>query len=280
MILSTLLLTLFSLPSTLATPRPEALAARDLSIRRFEERYLNTLSYALPNNTIKLIGYKKIIMTPSELFDLEHAIATQPSEWESLSSAYYDPIDRAMRVYFPVERALVRHRGKLVEASDMGELPHSNIEGDCAVVGRYQTASVRGLPKANRIEDGIIYLREESPIVRRHTSGGNVHVYDFGWRRGMHDHGHGDKSKRGEREGGSCFQNHGNKVCSIEYGIDEGRCTRPKGTIKECIDYNGWPFKNCNNHSDKKAFPGSDCFVAVARGHCWNEVEDALFGHD
>ncbi|KAK0627646.1 hypothetical protein B0T14DRAFT_140816 [Immersiella caudata] len=269
---TSILLLLSLLTPVLTTPTP--------SLHDFEQSYLNTFSYSLPNITIKLIGYKKIIMSPTELSDLEHAIATRPSEWASITSAHYDPVERAMRVYFPVQRALVRHKGELVEASDLGELEHERIEGDCAVVGRYQTEEVRGV-RNNRVEGGLIWLREESQVVRRYGEGGNLHVYDFGWRHGMHSHEHGEDGalvRRKDGDGGSCFQNHGGRVCSIVYGINEGRCTRPKGTIKECIDYNGWPFKNCKNHSDKKAFPMSDCFVAVARGHCWNEVEDALHG--
>ncbi|KAK1752165.1 hypothetical protein QBC47DRAFT_416644, partial [Echria macrotheca] len=273
LILTTLLTT-----STLAAPDRHALLARDEAIRRFEERYLDTLSYELPNNTIKLVGFKKIIMTSGELSDIEEAIASRPAEWDAITSAYYDPVERAMRVYFPVQRALVRHGGALVEASDMGELPHVTIDGDCAVLGRYQTDEVRGVA-ANRIENGIIHLVEPATVLRKHGQTQNVHVYDFGWRHGMHHHDHdhdGSVRKRGDGDGGSCYQNHGSKVCSVVYKIDEGRCKRPSGTIKECIDYNGWPHKNCNNHSDKLAFPGSDCFVAVARGHCWNELERAL----
>jgi hypothetical protein len=168
-----LLLSLLS--SALSTP---SLSSADLSLRAFEQSYLNTLSYALPNTTIKLVGFKKITMSPSELADLEHAIATRPAEWAAITSAYYDPVERAMRVYFPVQRALVRHGGKLIEASDMGELEHEVVDGDCAVVGRYQTEEVKGVSN-NRVEGGMIWLREESKVVRRY-GGGNVHVYDFG----------------------------------------------------------------------------------------------------
>jgi len=273
--LAALLSPSFASPSP---PSSAAILARDTQLRAFEERYLNSMEYNLPNSTIKLIGFKKILMTPSELADLERNIAALPTEWDDIKTAYYDPVERAMRVYFPVQRALVHHQGKLVEATDMGELHHGKVDGDCAVVGRYQTEQVRGVP-ANRVEGGIIHLREPSKVLRRDGEGGNVHVYDFGWRRGTHHHEHHHEEgveKRKEGEGGSCYQNHGNKVCSIVYKIDQGRCTRPKGTIKECIDYNGWPFTSCNNHSDKKAFPLSDCFVAVAQGHCWNEIDGAL----
>lgn len=261
--------------TSLCSPDRHALLARDEQVRRFEERYLDTVNYQFPNRTIKLIGYKKILMAAPEIEDLESAIVDRPHEWDAITSAYYDPVERAMRVYFPVQRALVRHQGKLIEASDLGEFPHSAIDGDCAVVGRYQTDQVRGVP-GNRIHEGIIYLAEPSHVVRRHGEGRNIHVYDFGWRHGSHHHEHGALERRKDGDGGSCFQNHGNRVCSIVYNINEGRCTRPKGTIKDCIDYNGWPKKNCNNHSDKLAFPLSDCFVSVARGHCWNELERAL----
>ena len=276
------ILTSSILTTTLATPSPFTIHSHSqLQIRTFEQRYINNMQYSLPNSTIKLVGFKKIHMSPPELDDLEQNIAALPDEWESLAlehGAYYDPVERVMRVYFPVQRALVWHGGELVEANDLGELPHGSIDGDCAVVGRYQTEQVRGVPGKNRIEDGIIHLVEPSQVQRKH-GGGNVHVYDFGWREGMmhhhhheHEEHHGHHLEAREGSGGSCYQNHGNKVCSIVYNINEGRCARPSGVIKECIDYNGWPFKNCNNHSDKKAFPGSDCFVSVARGHCWNEL--------
>jgi hypothetical protein len=102
-----------------------------------------------------------------------------------------------------------------------------------------------------------------------------VMMYDFGWRAGSHAHGHDHKGLEGrkEGEGGSCKQNHGGRVCSLVYKINHKRCKRDFGG---CIDYNGWPKKNCKNHSDKWAFPNSDCFEAVARGHCWNEIDRAL----
>ncbi|KAM7211406.1 hypothetical protein V8F06_013206 [Rhypophila decipiens] len=249
------------------------LAARDDQIHQFERRFIDTLSYEHPNHTVKLVGFKKIIMTENQIAQLESNIAENPHEWDQLDMAYFDPLEKTMRVYFPVENALVQHGDKLIEANHMGEYEHASIDGDCTVVGRYQTDKVTGVP-ANIVSNGIIYLAEPAPVMRKHD---NIHVYDFGWRHGGHDHSHGH-SKRGEGEGGTCFQNHGGKVCSLAYGIDQGRCTRPKGTIKECIDYNGWPVTSCNNHSDKWAFPGSDCFVAVAQGHCWNEVEGALHG--
>jgi hypothetical protein len=178
-----------------------------------------------------------------------------------------------MRVYFPVENALMVHDNDLIEASEMGEHPHhETINGDYAVVGRYKTDKIHGT-SANRVEDGIVWLREPAKPVRMYGDKQNVLMYDFGWRAGSHAHGHGGLEGRKEGEGGSCKQNHGGRVCSQVYNINHRRCPRD---FSGCIDYNGWPRKNCRRHSDKWAFPGSDCFEAVARGHCWSEIDRAL----
>jgi hypothetical protein len=251
------------------------LQARDLRIQKFEERFLDSLQWQHNNHTVKLVGYKKIIMSDPEIADLQHNIKTLPAEWEAFTNAYYDPHEKTMRVYFPVEGALMYHHGELVEASQMGEYPHHEmIGGDCHVVGRYKTNQVHGV-EGNIVKDNIIFLAEPAPPVRVYGDRGNVFMYDFGWREGTHAHGHdrdhGRRNKRedGEKKGGSCKENHGGRVCSQVYNINHGRCPRD---YSGCIDYNGWPKKNCNNHSDKWAFPNSDCFTAVARGHCWNEI--------
>ena len=268
-------LTLFSYFS-LSTANPlgeNRLAARDFAIQKHEERFINTLNWEHPNTTIKLVGYKKIIMTDAQLQDLESNIKHHPSEWDDFVNSFYDPHERTMRVYFPVEGALLYHDNELIEATHMGEHPHHEmLNGDYAVMGRYKTEEVHGTA-ANRVEDGIVWLHEPAVPVRMYGENNNVMMYDFGWRHGSHAHDHSGLTSRGEKSGGSCKQNHGGRVCSQVYKINHGRCKRD---YSGCIDYNGWPKKNCKNHSDKWAFPGSDCFTAVARGHCWNEIDRAL----
>jgi hypothetical protein len=264
-----------TLLSQCLTSTAMSLAARDLAISRFEERFINTLDWKHNNATLKLVGYKKIIMSPQQFQDLETNILNHPKEWDSFENSFYDPHDRTMRVYFPVEGALVYHGNELVEFSHLGEHPHhETVDSDCAVVGRYKTDQVTGT-SANRVEDGIIWLREPAKPVRTYGDRKNVMMYDFGWRAGSHAHSHDHKGLEGrkEGEGGSCKQNHGGRVCSLVYNINHKRCKRD---FRGCIDYNGWPKKNCKNHSDKWAFPNSDCFEAVARGHCWNEIDRAL----
>jgi len=254
---------------------PRGLEARDYQIQEFEKRFLDTIDWEHDNHTVKLVGYKKIIMTDAQLGDLEHRIKTYPQEWHDFSAAFYDPRERTMRVYFPVENALVYHGKDLVEATHMGEFPlHDKLHSNCQVVGRYQTEQVHGT-SGNRIENGIVYLHEPAAPVRVYGDKQNILMYDFGWREGQHAHGddghsHGRSVKRdkGEKKGGSCRQNHGGKTCSQVYKINHGRCPRD---YSSCIDYNGWR-PNCKNKSSKWAFPGSDCYTAVARGHCWNEI--------
>jgi len=253
------------------------LRARAFEVSSFEERFLDSLAWQHSNNTVKLVGYMKIRMNEAQLRELEHGIKHKTDEWKGFGSAFYDQHERHLRVYFPVEGALLQHDGELVEATHMGEFPHHDmINGDCSVVGRYKTEQVHGI-NSNRIEDGIIYLADPAERVRTYGPKDNVYVYDFGWRADHdhdhdHEHGHEGHSRRDEGEGGSCKQNHGGRVCSLVYNINNGRCKRD---YSKCIDYNGWPIKKCDNKS-KKGFVGSDCFDAVARGHCWNEVEGAL----
>ncbi|KAK2811519.1 hypothetical protein FQN50_002142 [Emmonsiellopsis sp. PD_5] len=236
------------------------LAERDLN--QFEERFLNSISYTLPNDTVKLIGFKKVQIPEHELEDLNQHYKTNPTEWGKLNNYFYDPPTGTFRIYFPVEGALVEHDGKHHEANHLGELNLNKINGDCSVLGRKKTEHVSGV-EGNIIKDGIIYL--ENPP-KPHAQYGNAFVYDFGVKVVLdHDH-HGRLSKRGGKK--SCMKNHGGKNCSDRYKI-HGKCKRRHNI---CMDYNGW-FSNCKkNGSTWRNFPGSDCDKALGRGHCWNEV--------
>ncbi|PGH36681.1 hypothetical protein GX50_00543 [[Emmonsia] crescens] len=236
------------------------LAAHDVTM--FEERFLNSLEYQLPNNTIKLIGFKKVKVPEHELGDLNQHYKNNPQEWGKLNNYFYDPASGTFRIYFPVEGALVSHGGKQHEANHLGELDLQKIHGDCSVLGRKKTAHVTGV-EGNIIKDGIIYL--ENPP-KPHAQYGNAYVYDFGVKLVLdHDHS-GRLQKRGGKK--SCMNNHGGPNCSNKYNI-HGKCKRRSDT---CMDYNGW-FSNCKKNGPTwRNFPGSDCDKALGRGHCWNEV--------
>jgi len=153
----------------------------------------------------------------------------------------------------------------MIEATDLGEFEMEGLDGDYAVLGRYQTDHVHGVD-GNIIKDGVIYLAEK---VQPHRQLGNVFVYDFGYK-DLHDHDH-DLKKRCEDiwcPSLGCVKNHGGENCSNKFGIREGRCPFRSDT---CMDYNG-PGTDCNKAHRAKYFLGSDCSFAVALGHCYNEM--------
>lgn len=64
----------------------------------------------------------------------------------------------------------------------------------------------------------------------------------------------------------SCIQNHGGKNCTVAFGIKCERCILKKD---RCMDYNGLGTDCSGSHL---FFAGSDCSIAMAKGHCWNEI--------
>jgi hypothetical protein len=240
-----------------------ALPAHDWQLAEFEERFIGGLDYQLSNKSIKLVGYKKIQIPATDLRQFEDQYFTHHAEWK-MDSAYYDQPSATLRIYFPVEAALVEHGGKLVEANHLGELDLEEVKGDCAVLGRKQTDHVTGV-EGNIIKDGIIYLADRNQPQHRI---GNVHVYDFGDKViHDHDHDHHLAKRDGKR---SCMNNHGGPNCSDKFNIHQGRCPRRSDL---CVDYNGYT-TNCRKGGWNKYIKviGSDCGVALSRGHCWNEL--------
>lgn len=228
----------------------------------FEKEFINSLNYS-SNSSIKLIGFKKIKVTPKELVDF--TILAKGSRI-TLSNYYYDKTDGSLRVYFPVEGALVEDDAALTEANERGELQLKNSDigkSDALfVVGRKQTELVTGV-QGNVIRDGIIYLAQKNRSDHRLE---NTFVFDFGYKVFM-EHGHSGGNDV-TMEKAACMNNHGGyRNCSRAFNIYKGRCTF---NANVCMDYNGW-FTNCVNGKWSN-FPGSDCDYAMGSGHCWNEV--------
>jgi hypothetical protein len=246
-------------------------AAADETLERelaeFEAEFRDSLDYKHHGKGVKLIGYKKILVPVEELENFnEHYLQTH-AEWKKLKNAHYDPYSGTLRVYFPVEGGLVEHGGRIIEATELGELDvESEVDGDCSVLGRKQTDNVTGVV-GNIIKDGIIYLAEKN---RPHHRFDNVYVYDFGEKVILDHHDHSHHSARDSGHGEkSCMNNHGGPNCSNKFNIHNGRCPRRSDV---CVDYNGY-WTNCQKGGSRwKNFPGSDCFTALALGHCWNEV--------
>ncbi|CAG8625736.1 5871_t:CDS:2 [Paraglomus brasilianum] len=232
----------------------------------FEERYINTLNYKLHNETVKLIGYKKIKIPFEEIDAFEDHYFTNNAGLQELDFHFYDPASMELRIYFPVAGALINHKGSMIEANELGEFEINDVDGDYVVLGRKQTDHIHGV-HGNIIKDGIIYLADKAHPTHQI---GKVFVYDFGYRSLYHHHDH-SRYKRSDGKTG-CIANHGGVNCSNKFNIHSNRCPENPNT---CMDYNGY-FTDCKKeHNNKyKYFLGSDCSISLARGHCWNEIMD------
>ncbi|KAK4183478.1 hypothetical protein QBC35DRAFT_418849 [Podospora australis] len=249
-----------------------------INIATFEEQFINSLPVKSHNNasTITLVGYKSIAIEPEHLPHFEKDYYSNISLWGN--NRVYDAANRAIRVYFPVEEALLAlgPNGAHVEADQLGQVPCNHPEAHLPkvgqalhVIGRRRTDHVSGV-EGNVVRDGIIYLAEPAKPVR-HV--GRAIVYDFG-AKGLHSHDERDghhPHKRAEAKKG-CLENHNGKNCSKTYGISKGRCTM---NTKVCMDYNGI-VTDCVNHSSGwkkyRNFVESDCDYSLGAGHCWNEL--------
>ncbi|KAI9775487.1 MAG: hypothetical protein M1839_001104 [Geoglossum umbratile] len=275
---------------------PAILSAPNFSAPDFEKRFLS--HYPTNNtNSIRLIGYKKIYVPADEITEFEGHWNSEEA-WSGrysnlynyFSHVFYDSSEKAIRLYFPVEGALLEHDGGIIEADELGQLPPhvDTVKGPCKVVGRKKTHHVHGVD-GNVIKDGIIYLAEANAPIRQH---GNAYVYDFGTK-SLHEHDHHHDHSKGRREtpeegenadqsatqpNKGCVANHGGINCSKRYGYNQGRCPFNPNT---CMDYNGY-FTDCVKGTNEGMgipsmgktvkFIGSDCSVSVSDGHCWNEL--------
>jgi len=240
----------------------------------FEGRYIDKMNYKFHNQTVKLIGYKKIKLSPAKIDTFEDLYFKHYAELQKSHAHFYDEASMELRIYFPVAGALVEHGGSMLEANELGEFDVDFVDGDYAVLGRKQTDDIRGAP-GNIIKNGTIYLADK--VYPTHQIG-KVNVYDFGYKSLDHGHDH-QLSERGVAnttapQKAQCMTNHGGPNCSDKFNIYQGRCPRKHNV---CMDYNGY-ITDCIKRSDDLDpvkilhFMGSDCYTALANSHCWNEI--------
>src|ERR1700748_2028939 len=143
-----------------------SLAQLKRDILTFEEQFIKNMDYLFHNETIKLIGYKKVKVPSDEIVDFEsHWYSSQEKE-SGHDSGFYDPLTKSLRIYFPVEGAMINHGSAVVEANHLGELDLEHIQDDVSIIGRKQTDHVHGVD-GNVIKDGIIYLAENNHPTHR-----------------------------------------------------------------------------------------------------------------
>ena len=252
-----------------ATPIAALVQGLSGILPNFEEAYVATLNYPVEPD-IKLIGFKTIRIDKDSLSEFNRFYAEQRNGIDLIRNHHYDPGSGQMRVYFPVQSAIVNMGTDRVEASQYGGLasvPNADI-GAISVVGRKQTNNIRGV-QSNTISDGIIRLND--PVRVDHIIRSKILVFDFGERQITDHHDHNGPALASSSPV-SCMSNHGGVNCTTAFGVGQGRCPF-NATV--CMDYNG-VFTDCVNYSSGwkkyRNFILSDCDYALGQGHCWNEV--------
>lgn len=252
----------------------EVLSNNFLNISDFEKVYASSLSSN--NNEIKVIGFKTIYVPENERAELRNFIAEYQEFVSGLNCLWIAEDYSFYRIYSALHTAIVECDGKEYIAGEKGiinkpiDITHLNV------IGRKKSATICGTSDdiigENRIllQNKLTQGGQKEPMRGYTIKENNICVFDLGERK-IHSH-QGDHvrlkngSENDDNDGVSCYQNHGNKTCSDAFGIHEGRCTYISGV---CMDYNG-PGTNCANSYTN--FLGSDCFYAMARSHCWNEI--------
>jgi hypothetical protein len=177
-----------------------------------------------------------------------------------VSNGHFLTLDGKVRVYFPLRDAIITIGNNTYEADSCGRLFHDdeNIV-NLKVVARKQT-------------NKSIYTRFKKPYTPEsiYTSQ-NAVVFNLGERNlcCKNINLHRLLKTRSETNGGgvSCTKNHyPYPNCTVAFGCAQDRCVTQ---YNRCMDYNGFG-TDCSGNT--LYFVGSDCSVAMSRGHCWNEV--------
>lgn len=232
-------------------------------INKFEDNYINNnRMLSRTANGIYLIGYKSVKYKGRNRDIVNDIWKEYKTAIESHGS--FLTLDGVCRVYCPLKNAIVSINGKEFHADSCGFIKDINLsdKDEILVLGRDKT------------ERSVltIFKNKLSPTKKMGTS----LIFDLGEKNLSHSkhatkllsrsEGHEEE----EEEGGvSCVSNHDNYPnCTYAFDCYQGRCTLLK---TRCMDYNGFG-TDCSG--SKKFFLGSDCSVAMATGHCWNEVMD------
>jgi hypothetical protein len=252
----------------------------DSAILSFEKKYAASLSSE--NDAIKLIGFKTVYVPDNERAEFVKFVSEYEDFLSNETGLYIEPDCSSYRLYFALHTAIIKCDGDEYMADEKGLIKDNikNIER-INIIGRKKSDVVCGTGNNIILNDRILFRKklkqggERKPMLGYAIKECNTCVFDLG-ERAMHRHNRDHincslpRLKEGPEkteEGVSCYRNHNNKTCSEAFSINEGRCEYLTGI---CMDYNG-PDTDCVNSA--KNFTGSDCYYAMLRFHCWNEIK-------
>ena len=206
---------------------------------------------------VKLLGYKTMPLVGEARDKFKEIYNLYKEEINNERGIFIAKDFSFYRVYFPMHTAIVTIDGKELTANENGvvALPAGTraASDNLDIVARVKSDKVTGCG-TNIILDTRIVMKDK--IVPKRFSN-NTYVFDMG--------NIGCCMTRG---GVSCTQNHGSYAnCSYAFDIFGDNCTTRSDV---CMDYNGFG-SDCVK-GPKTYFIGSDCFKAMALGHCWNEI--------
>ncbi len=249
-----------------------------------EKEYVKSLNFD-DSADAKLIGFNTIYVDDGSLEEFNEFYFENKKEIDEIAGHFYHPIKGEIRVYFPVNSAIVKAKNELYEASEEGDV---NFAQDTEfefieIIARKKTDKVTGV-STNIIRNDTIFLAEAIKV--DHLINDNILVYNFGRKeitnhdhsneQGHGGHGHGEHNHDGDsndRYPVSCTSNHGNYAnCTVAFNVWQGRCSYKSNV---CMDYNGI-FTDCENYSSGAGryqnWYMSDCHYAMLQGRCWNEI--------
>jgi len=245
----------------------------------FEKEFSKSLSSE--KDVVRLIGFKTNNISDDEKNHFRMLISEYGEELKKINIVISDDFS-FYRQYFPLHTAIVEYNGKTHTANEKGVVSIPNLKdiSKIKVIGRKRSETVHGTG-SNIIEKDRILLRDEfkqearNGVTLGYSIEGNACIFDFHALTSMNESCCSNRDvsgiprlKSANELGVSCADNHGGFNCTYAFGGHwQGKCYPD---MIECMDYNGYGNEDCvHNHI---YFPGSDCSIAMAMGHCWNEL--------
>lgn len=229
-------------------------------IAEFESQYFQTVKTRA--NEVKLFGFKTMSLSEGKEREVVKWVYKKyKREIDQMKGIFIASDFSFYRIYFPMHTAIVNYMDKEYKANANGivELPRTQTRGNInsiEIIGRVKSDKVAGCG-SNIITSDKIILKE--PLIASKSDSGML-LFDMGPINCC------EKSTSMNRT--PCIENHRPHAnCSDAFGIWGVHCVTDRGV---CMDFNGWG-SDCTK-GPKTYFLGSDCQVAMMRGHCWNEI--------
>ncbi len=212
--------------------------------------------YPIAKSSIRLYGYQTISYHGEDSVFVNKLWKYYKDEIDKLG--HFFVMDGKVRIYFPLKNAIVRCDGETLYCDSLGCLK-ANVSDllSIKIKGRQKTTNTLLTNFTSRIKP-VKAIKES-----------NMVIFNLGEKEFCCKQKQSIKRRKVSSESDnaiSCVKNHNGVNCTTAFDCYQGRCTVK---YDRCMDYNGFG-SDCSG--SKLYFVGSDCSVAMANGHCWNEI--------